>query len=530
MIVFVVVFLVAVPHAANAIAIGLTTTSLLSGSTLTSCNAVQINVTGKCTAGLASVMQIVRWLEERNGTRVVPFPLIDRQTAFVQMHPLTWAVNMVAMERLGVPYGYMTVPSLFTARNVQHPERWRWFHNSTRLRAMASNVEVPPSDAWFDHVARTQIFDGVGLITLLENASPNTLPVGPVLLAAVRALRLRADVTTVVVYLFDGSLTAEMILREARDALLEGGPFGDEEESWASPDVIISTSATSSTLTTAAVSNGTLVLSLQPSASLLHVINITHGNPLGTTVWTENLVIPPATGDSTYYAHQAFLNELAASAATNDPVLGHTVEDMPAHRAGNVRICLSGECPIGRMFANAFREKGLWDVGLTSSGGFRGPGWPAGPFRVSDVWAAMPFANAYCHGKIRGVTLWKMLNYSTALSTAPSPYLTSYGDRLLQLAGIHITFNANYTSSRLLSVNILNRETGRYEPLDRLKLYSYGTDSFLANVFEPFPHILRGSRCKRHACQARCGTPRLQRACRVLRGRLLPRRRHCVYR
>lgn len=133
MIVFVVVFLlVAVPHTANAIAIGLTTTSLLSGSTLTSCNAVQINVTGKCTAGLASVMQIVRWLEERNGTRVVPFPLIDRQTAFVQMHPLTWAVNMVAMERLGV---HMTVPSLFTARNVQHPERWRWFHNSTRLQS-----------------------------------------------------------------------------------------------------------------------------------------------------------------------------------------------------------------------------------------------------------------------------------------------------------------------------------------------------------------------------------------------------------
>ena len=425
LVLFTFVLLVLFAAGVHSTAIGLTSTTLLSGSTLTACNAANVNVSGSCTGGLASVMQAVRRVESRNGTRVVPFPLMDRQTAFVQMHPLTWAVNIVAMEEVGVPYGYMTAPSLFTKTSTSDGYDWDYFYNSS-LKAVCSNVDLSSDSLWFDARARYQVFEGIGLLVLVSSRFSNDIPYGPVLRSIMRLLSYNSYVETTVVYLYDNSLTAEMVLSEAEPSFV--------------PDVIIRAGSTDAPYAL----NGTMVVPVSLSTSLMHVVNVTHGAPLSTRVWTESLAIAPQTGDATYYAHQSYMNDLAAAAATNDPVLG-TSDAMPAHRNGNVRICLGGECPIGRMFAEGFRFEGSFDVGFTSSGSYRGSGWPAGSFRISDVWASMPFANAYCYGKVRGVTLWSVLNYSAALSTAPSPMLTSFGDRLLQLAGVRMTFNANYT-------------------------------------------------------------------------------------
>ena len=36
------------------------------------------------------------------------------------------------------------------------------------------------------------------------------------------------------------------------------------------------------------------------------------------------------------------------------------------------------------------------DIAISGPGGLRGPGWAAGPVKVSDIWAALPFANSLC--------------------------------------------------------------------------------------------------------------------------------------
>jgi hypothetical protein len=64
----------------------------------------------------------------------------------------------------------------------------------------------------------------------------------------------------------------------------------------------------------------------------------------------------------------------------------------------------------------------------------RGEGSDAGEVRVSDLWGALPFLNNICTGVMSGVSVFCLLNYSTAVATFESTY-TDMGDRLLQVSG-----------------------------------------------------------------------------------------------
>ena len=75
----------------------------------------------------------------------------------------------------------------------------------------------------------------------------------------------------------------------------------------------------------------------------------------------------------------------------------------------------TGECPIGNLFSDALRWASGADFAVMNSGGVRGPGWPAGEVRMSDIWAAHPFENYPCTGVMTGVSVFRLLNYSTTL-------------------------------------------------------------------------------------------------------------------
>ena len=105
---------------------------------------------------------------------------------------------------------------------------------------------------------------------------------------------------------------------------------------------------------------------------------------------------------------------------------------------------------------------------MLPSGGLRGEGWPAGEVHVSDIWAALPFINHMCTGAMSGVSVFRLLNYSTSVATFESTF-SAMGDRLLQMSGMKMTYNTllNGTGSgRLISVEVYDQQKNKYLPLE----------------------------------------------------------------
>ena len=160
---------------------------------------------------------------------------------------------------------------------------------------------------------------------------------------------------------------------------------------------------------------------------------------------TDLADLPEDYKDEQYIEDMVYLRSMADSALANDPVVGSS-GFMPFTRIDDWRMCMGGECPIGNLFTDAIRWASDSDFAVLPSGGLRGEGWESGEVRVSDVWGALPFLNHVCTGVMSGVSIFRLLNYSTAVATFESTY-TDMGDRLLQLSGelLVVVFAALFT-------------------------------------------------------------------------------------
>jgi hypothetical protein len=149
---------------------------------------------------------------------------------------------------------------------------------------------------------------------------------------------------------------------------------------------------------------------------------------------------------------------------------------------------MGGECPIGNLYTDASRWQADADFAVMNSGGIRGPGWDKGPVRTSNLWEGLPYPNTLCTGVMSGLSVFRLMNFSTYMATYETAF-TVFGDRLLQVSGMKYTYNTQLEGSRLISVEIYNRTTEEYEPLERLKLYKFASDSWMCSGFDPFPSL-----------------------------------------
>jgi class 3 adenylate cyclase len=396
------------------------------------------------------------------------------------MHPETWGVNIDVFNHFGYAY-YAADPGFLTE---EHRSGWDNFLNGT-ADAVFSNIVVPPTNDLASSVVRQAVLPGgIGVMVVHSEAQVNGQSASGSVASAMRFLKRRSDVRATVVVVLGAALSSDTFFSELR-ALDNGTAY--------LPDVYYDAEAGSDSF----VKDGsTWIVKGSRSATILPTFffdfDAVTGAVTGVRLETLSLDVAPAVRalDSQWYVDQAYLTGLAAEAAANDPVVG-TSDYMPASAWGNTgRLCFAGGCTMGTLMADALRWRRDADVGITSSGQFRGSGWPAGTFRTSDIWGGIPFIDDNCKGTILGLTLWEVLNHSVALSTAPEQLLTPAGDRLLQLSNIRIAFNVNLTQSRLTKVEVLNSATGLYEPLERLKLYTFTSDSYTARWFDIFSTFL----------------------------------------
>lgn len=463
------VLLISMLHTVAAVKVGYSLATLLSGE-LTDCNTI---TSANCRRGTSGVAQVLREVRAE-GHPVTYFPEMDRQTAFVQMHPRSWAVNAQFFAHFGWPV-YLTPPSLFSERDRPG---WEGLRVTGAPLPFLSNVRVDPNDRFFGFVPRTFIEHGVGYLMCSSDTQPNSVNCVSVAAVAIPYLRAQAGVQ-IIVLLTSESDGPRAPAQFAADLAAVG----------ASPEVMIFTR--SSAPVNATTYNGSICIGAESSASVVRLVDIRFSGPhsvQSVTMTSRSIDITGAQRTAAFYADINYTKVEAAKAAANDPVVGYSTF-MPFTRVGTFRKCMAGECPLGALVTNSMRWKFQTDVAFTPSGGTRGPGWPAGPVRVSNIWAALPFANTVCTGRILGLRLWELINTSYGLATF-NENVTDMGDRLLQVAGMRVRYAKHLPQYRISSIEVLNRATNMYEPLDRIKTYSFAADNFLCEGFTPFSTIL----------------------------------------
>lgn len=477
---------------------------LLSGE-LTDCLNAQDE---SCKGGVAAVAAYLRHYGRRGPSLVLPFA--DRDSPFVQMHPLVWNVNRFVFQDIFGFRVFSAPPSLLTQHkdDFEISQRDLSGLQSKDFPYLLSNVAIPPSISWSQFTIPVFFDDETGLAVLvnINDGQPMTSPqIGSTLglLDYVARVNLR-----------NGCFGGEVGIYEA---FVNRTNNGSGNRCWLPVVVFADIQARYDAFKTAVINHK------NPPALL---IDVEGNDPSFATprkvdnVWVVSFVLD-ADGyyhhkltlsqdgknitdieliqeslealnntlkDDEYVSNIAALREQADKASANDPVVGQSTF-MPASRDENYRRCKAGECELGNLFTDALRWWANADFAVASSGGFRGPGWEAGDVTVSDIWGALPFPNNPCIGVMNGISVFKMLNYSVNVATFEGEN-TSDGDRLLQVSGLKVLFNKEREGKRLVAIHVWDAVEETYIPLEKLKLYKFATDSYLCGGFDPFPGFL----------------------------------------
>jgi 7 transmembrane sweet-taste receptor of 3 GCPR/5'-nucleotidase, C-terminal domain len=472
-----------------------------------------------CIAGMATVAAYARKYSGGQPTTIIPH--LDYQSAFVQMHPLQWNINRVVFEQILKAHRFFVSPWLFSdARQDLDFLRSHEFHP-----VISNIIPVGTDNLWYPYID-TVYFDvqtSLAVLTVDQANQPGTATDSAAAISGLltyiaaenRASGCNGALTPYEAYqkseygTYDSSKKSgrcwvPVIVYEERTDSQSLLDFVDKMAAQEFPPAVIVDVKGNNAKEWSQpmrLNNGIWVVSYELSGVTYVHQQITvngQGQVSAVRLITADMeVIDPIVraNDTQFSQDIAFMHSLAAQAAANDPVLGHS-GFMPLIRTDDdmdYRKCMGGECPGGDLFSNALRWYGEADIAFISSGGVRGPGWEAGEVKVSDIWTMLPFPNTACTGVMSGLSIFRLVDYSTREATFESTY-TALGDRLLQVSGMRYTYNtqlpANETTSRIVAIDIWDEATKSYQPVDRLKLYKFATDSWLCSGFDPFPSLL----------------------------------------
>lgn len=445
------------------------------------------NVTD-CTGGLATASFVLRTRAAELGSQhSAMYTDLDVDSPFVLMHPSDYAVNIDIFRHFGIT-SYFANPSIIADR-AGRPQYSKFFNDDVKM--LQCNVQVSASDDWYGFIQRETVLFGskVGLsIAGYSGGFGNTSNPVERFPAVIRYLRPRTPV--VVAAHADSSVSGLSVL-----AGLGNNP----------PDVFldlaVDTAGPCRPIAGTDASGGkvTQYCPLPTGGSVVNLLHI-YLNPAGdafSAVAAESLPItdlPLEDFDAQYFADQEYLAVQANISATFDPIIGHTNVRMPVGGAWeSTNGCYAGECAQGTLNGRAllYNDKDA-DVAISGAGGYRGNGWAPGPIRTSDIWDMMPYADTLVSARILGYKFWQLMNVSLYFYSGSSAH-DPVADRFIQGQGYRIEYDSSKPrfTNRLLSIEIRNKTTGRYEPLERTKYYTLATDAYMFNWMPESGPILK---------------------------------------
>jgi len=475
--------------------------SLLGDTKLTDCRSPEGE---PCSGGVTAVAAYLR--NYGNGEPSLVLPRADRDTPFVQMHPLGWNVNRLVLNEILGWKLFASTPSLL-AQDDEVSRRDLSDLQTEDMPLVLTNVAVPPSNSWYSYT-KAIYFDkatGLAVLSVADSDQPYTISQIETCLGIldyVAKVNMESGCT-------DSTSEYNAYLNRTIDSTerqcwLPVVYYADIKKQFDAflaavieyenpPALIIDVEANEPAFSTPQRmgSKGVWLVSYRINTTTYYQHRLTISEDKQSVTNVELIIkdleaLPPELKDDRYSSDVQTIQSLVDEALANDPVVGSSTM-MPVARVGDYRRCKAGECEIGNLFTDALRWFTSSDVAFISSGGLRGSGWPAGPVKVSNLWESLPFPNLMCNGTMSGVSLFKLFDYSTATATFEASD-TSLGGRLLQVSGMRVIYNTQLEGSRLVALDIWNQTQGNYTPVERLKMYRFATDSYLCSANDPILH------------------------------------------
>jgi len=469
-----------------------------------------------CSGGVAAVRAYLRGYQGDDPALLIQ--RFDKNDPFVHMHPLRWSVNRLVLNTLMGINVFVSSPALLLQNSADYDVSQRDLSllQSNEIPMLLTNVGVTPGSTWHPYVKAVHFDKDTGLAVLSIWNSGETLNV-PQLDAAVATLNYISKLNEELGCKEVSPLFQQYFVNRTGSAT--NGPVGaarcwvpvvfymDVAENFESflaaiveyenpPALIMRLDGDIDEYSTPVQvgSRGTWVISyeMKDDEYFHHVLKISSD---GLSIDEMELIthgldpLPEEFKDEMYATEILALRKLADEAEKSNPVVGYSQKMPLARVAEEYRPCKAGECPIGNLFSDAFRWKADADFGFTTSGGLRGPGWEAGEVTVANIFESLPFPNTVCTGVVSGVSLFRLLNYSTAVATFEGQD-TKDGGRLVQVAGLRVTYNTQLQDSRLVALEVWNTTEETYSPVERLRYYKFATDSFSCSGYPPFPALL----------------------------------------
>ena len=190
-----------------------------------------------------------------------------------------------------------------------------------------------------------------------------------------------------------------------------------------------------------------------------------------------------------------------AYAARGARKIGYSEVKLPAKDENGDWLVRNVETSLGDMCADAFRIALDTDVAMIGGGSIRAD-LPAGDVTYDSIFNVFPFNNRTCTATLTGQQILDVLEFGVA------SYPAAFGG-FLQVSGMTYAFDPSVESPvvydinkafvridpglrRIRDVQVLDKKTGKYEPIDPVRSYTVGgTDYFLMNCGDGY-EMLKG--------------------------------------
>ena len=168
--------------------------------------------------------------------------------------------------------------------------------------------------------------------------------------------------------------------------------------------------------------------------------------------------------------------------------IGHSEVLLPAKDENGDWLVRKYETTLGDFCADAFRYFLGTDIAMVGGGSIRAD-LPAGDVTYDSVFNVFPFNNRVCTATLTGKQILEVLEFGVAA------YPADFGG-FLHVSGLKYTFDPSVESPvvydinkafvridpgdrRISNVQVLNKETGKYEPIVSTSEYTVGGTSYL---------------------------------------------------
>lgn len=210
---------------------------------------------------------------------------------------------------------------------------------------------------------------------------------------------------------------------------------------------------------------------------------------IGKTGNISTRLVKTATYDKTDAGVQAFVDEVNDEvSAIGDYVIGHTDFDLSVNDADGKRIVRNQESALANFVADSYMDLFDTDVALINGGGLR-ESLKAGDITYNNLLAVTPFSNTMCSATITGQQLLDGLEHSYYLLPNESGSFIHVGGMRLS---IDISVQAEFVKEdglfvavaegsprRVSDLEIYNKATGQYEPVDPSRTYTVASSNFI---------------------------------------------------